>query len=264
MQLQRLAIASDQLLPPRLKLTQEQHHYLCRVLRLAAGDRFIAMDGQGHWWLAELETETTQAQLLEELTAQNELPIPVLLLVAMPKGNGMDEIVRQATELGVAGIVPVVSDRTLLQPSPQKLDRWRRIVQEAAEQSERQIIPELFSPLAWTEALSRWHQTNADCYLCEARGSYPPLLQVLSRTDSHSLYPHSPYQSNSVDSSAPIRPIVIATGPEGGWTEPEVKAAIAAGYSPVSLGKRVLRAITAPLAALALVAAALEADITDS
>ncbi len=253
MQLQRLAIASAQLTPPHLTLTQEQHHYLCRVLRLAAGDRFIAMDGQGHWWLAELETKTTQAQLLEELTAQTELPIPVLLLVAMPKGNGMDEIVRQATELGVTGIVPIVSDRTLLQPSPQKLDRWRRIIQEAAEQSERQMIPELFSPLAWPEALSRWHRTNADCYLCEGRGSYPPLFQVLSRADSR-----SPDQGNRAD-GASTHPIVIATGPEGGWTEAEIKAAIAAGYSPVSLGRRVLRAITAPLAALALVAAALEA-----
>ena len=139
-QLQRLAIAPSQLLPPHLSLTPEQHHYLCRVLRLGAGDRFIAMDGQGHWWLAELGADASQAQVLEQLPIQHELPITVVLLVAMPKGNGMDDIVRQATELGVAAIVPILSDRTLLQPSPQKLDRWRRIAQEAAEQSERQLM----------------------------------------------------------------------------------------------------------------------------
>ena len=248
-QLQRLAIAPSQLLPPHLSLTPEQHHYLCRVLRLGAGDRFIAMDGQGHWWLAELGADTSQAQVLEQLPIQHELPIAVVLLVAMPKGNGMDDIVRQATELGVAAIVPILSDRTLLQPSPQKLDRWRRIAQEAAEQSERQMIPELFEPHPWSQALARWHQANADAYLCEARGNYLPLLNVLQSR-------RHPAQLPTLPDSA----IVIATGPEGGWTESEIAAAIAAGYTPVSLGRRVLRAVTAPLVALALIAASLESS----
>lgn len=248
-QLQRLAIAPDQLLPPSLHLTQEQHHYLCRVLRLVPGDRFIAMDGQGHWWLAELGVKARQAQLLEAIAAQNELPVPVLLLVAMPKGNGMDDIVRQATELGVTGIVPIVSDRTLLQPSPQKLDRWRRIIQEAAEQSERQTIPELLEPLRWPETLARWYPDNSDCYICEARGSYRPLLEVLQAQPASPLPPPA---------LSPPSSIVIATGPEGGWTDAELEQAIAAGYQPVSLGRRVLRAVTAPLVALSLIAAAIE------
>lgn len=241
-QLQRIAIVPSQLTHPQIALTPEQQHYLGRVLRLRAGDRFIAMDGQGRWWLSVLSHDLKEAQILEAIAIHTELPVAVMLVVAMPKGSGMDDIVRQATELGVTDIVPVISDRTLLNPSPQKLDRWRRIAQEAAEQAERQLIPTIAPPLEFLEALTQ-RPLNSIGYLCEARGHYPHLLSRLS---------------DSQRSSAPSS-IVLATGPEGGWTEAEVQRAIAAGYEPVSLGQRVLRAVTAPLVGLSLVISTLEA-----
>lgn len=234
-QLQRVAIAPSQIVQQQIHLTAEQQHYLSRVLRLRTGDRFIAMDGQGLGWLAQLQSGA-QAQILEPIVAATELPIAVTLLMAMPKGSGMDEIVRQTTELGVSRIVPVISDRTLLSPSGQKLDRWRRIAQEAAEQSERQVVPEVSDPMRWAAALHAGPDSTAR-YLCAARGSCPPLLRC-------------------VDPSASS--IVIAIGCEGGWTAAEVEAAIAAGFQAVSLGRRILRAVTAPTAALALVAGAIE------
>jgi 16S rRNA (uracil1498-N3)-methyltransferase len=232
-QLQRLTIHPSQVTGQQIRLTDEQHHYLYRVLRLGQGDRFIAMNGRGNWWLAVLGNAA--AELLEPIAAQTELAVSVTLLVALPK-NGMDDIVRQATELGVDRIQPVISDRTLLQPSAQKGDRWQRIAQEAAEQSERQIVPIVCAPLPWQEALQTWNAPAA--YLCEARGDYPHLAQVLE-AELHSS-------------------IVIATGTEGGWTEREIEQAIGAGYQPVSLGDRILRAVTAPLVALALIGAAVE------
>lgn len=141
-QLQRIAISPFQLQSGQISLTQQQQHYLGRVLRLREGDRFIAMDGMGKWWLAQLTGE--QAQVLEPLEVQTELPVSITLMVALPKGNGFDEVVRCCTELGVACIAPVVSDRTLLNPSPQKLERWRRIAAEAAEQSETVICADNF------------------------------------------------------------------------------------------------------------------------
>lgn len=242
-QLQRLAIAPEQRTGNHLSLTPNQQHYLTRVLRLRSGDRFIAIDGTGHWWLTELSSDLAEAQILEAIAAQTELPMAITLLIAMPKGNGMDEIVRQGTEIGVTTIVPVISDRTLLNPSAQKLDRWQRIAQEAAEQAERQVIPQISSPISFTTAIAHDATPETIYYIAEARGDYPHLLTCLTPITR---------------SSARLSSIVIAIGPEGGWTESELNQAIAQGYQPVSLGQRVLRAITAPLVALSLIAAIVE------
>jgi 16S rRNA (uracil1498-N3)-methyltransferase len=248
-QLQRLTVAPNQIVGEEIQLTAQQWHYLHNVLRLREGDRFIAIDGQGNGWLAGLSENALAAVLLEPVFANTELSVSVTLLIALPK-NGMDDIVRQATELGVERILPILSDRTVLKPSPQKGDRWQRIAQESAEQCERQIIPQVFSPLSWSEALQTWNSTSATCYLCEARGNYPHLLSCLL-----------PDLGKVTRGSKAIAqsPMVLATGSEGGWTDAEIERAIAAGYQPVSLGSRILRAITAPLVALSLVGAACDA-----
>ncbi|MBD3881966.1 16S rRNA (uracil(1498)-N(3))-methyltransferase [Phormidium tenue FACHB-886] len=235
-QLQRVTIAPSQLSNETLYLTPEQHHYLSRVLRLGAGDRFIAMDGQGHGWLSALGSTLREAKILEPIAAQTELPVSVTLLIALPK-TGMEDIVRQVTELGVEQIVPVLSQRTLLNPSVQKRDRWQRIAAEAAEQSERQIVPRIWEPTPWAEALKTWN--NGSCYLCAERGARSPLLSTLQQTTASSL--------------------ILATGCEGGWTPAEVEMAIAAAYQPISLGSRILRAVTAPVVVMAIVASVYEA-----
>ena len=177
-QLQRLTIVPHQIAEQQIQLTAPQRHYLHNVLRLRKGDRFIAIDGQGNGWLAGLNENASAAVLLEPVFANTELAVSVTLLIALPK-SGMDDIVRQATELGVERILPIIGDRTVLKPSSQKGDRWQRIAQEAAEQCERQIIPQVFPPLSWSEALQTWNSTSATCYLCEARGNHPHLLSCL-------------------------------------------------------------------------------------
>ncbi len=245
-QLQRLALAPSQLQDRQILLTAPQQHYLSRVLRLQTGDRFIAMNGQGQWWLAKLQGE--QAEILEPISVQTELPVAVTLIIALPKGNGFDDVVRQTTELGVTCIIPTISDRTLLKPSPQKLERWRRIVSEAAEQSERQIVPTIIDPVPFTTALAFCQESNrlhnqaieenfpvpSPQYICVARGDYPHLLDRLIHTQHSAL--------------------TIAIGPEGGWTDAEIEKACAASFQPVSLGHRILTAVLAPIVALSLVA----------
>ncbi|MEH1949597.1 MAG: 16S rRNA (uracil(1498)-N(3))-methyltransferase [Nostoc sp.] len=240
-QLQRIAIAPSQLQQGQILLTKEQQHYLGRVLRLHEGDRFIAMDGMGKWWLAQLAGE--QAQVLEPLLVETELPVAITLMVALPKGNGFDEVVRCCTELGVTCIAPVLSDRTLLDPSPQKLERWRRIAAEAAEQSERSFVPTILEPVAFNTAITV-NQTSHR-YICEARGEFPHLKHCLQ---------HKGQMTNDKRQET----IVIATGPEGGWTTQEIENAELAGFQPVSLGRRILRAVTAPVVALSLISAACE------
>ncbi len=252
-QLQRLTIVPNQVVGQQIQLTVQQRHYLHNVLRLGEGDRFIAIDGLGNGWLAGLNENASAAEMLEPIFAKTELPISVTLLIALPK-NGMDDIVRQATELGVERILPIISDRTVLKPSSQKGDRWQRIAQEAAEQCERQIIPQVLLPIAWAEALQTWNSGSATCYLCEARGNHPHLLSCLQSSCLQSEGDGSAQDSKKNQGS-----IVLATGPEGGWTDAEIEQAIAAGYRPVSLGSRILRAVTAPLVALSLIGAACDA-----
>lgn len=232
----RLVIELNQKQDDRLTLTSQQEHYLKRVLRMKPGDRFVAMDGRGKSWLAEIVDNS--AKIIESISTSTELSTDITLIAALPKGNSFDEVVRSCTELGVNTFMPVISDRTLLKPSPNKLDRWRKIAIEAAEQSERQIVPAILEPIKFTEAIQTVVDSETDCYICVARGDIPYLWNCLSQNKASK--------------------IVIAVGSEGGWTELEIESAIAVGFQPVSLGRRILRAVTAPLAAISLIVAAVE------
>ncbi|MDA0265688.1 MAG: 16S rRNA (uracil(1498)-N(3))-methyltransferase [Cyanobacteria bacterium] len=235
---QRLVVSPNQIQGTRLTLTAEQRHYLRRVLRLGVGGQFIVLDGAGQQWQAALTATDDQAVLVAPITppASQSVDLDITLAAALPK-QGFDQVVRQATELGVNTIVPILSERTLLSPSASKVQRWRRIATEAAEQCERPRVPTLLEPMAWPLWLTH---TDAPCRLiCVARGDRPSLLSL----GGQFLGGQSPH-------------LVIATGPEGGWTEAEIATAIAATYQPVSLGNQVLRALTAPVVALAVIQAA--------
>ncbi|MBE9219848.1 16S rRNA (uracil(1498)-N(3))-methyltransferase [Dolichospermum flos-aquae] len=234
-QLQRITINPQQLQENQLLLTPQQQHYLLRVLRLRDGDKFIAMNGMGKWWLTQLQGK--QGEIVEILKVKTELPISITLMMALPKGNGFDEVIRCCTELGVTSIAPVLSDRSLLNPSPQKLERWRRIASESAEQSERAVIPTILEPVAFKTAINE--NTATHSYICEARGDYPHLKQVINNANTAS-------------------EIIIAIGPEGGWTDQELEIAVRSGFVAISLGCRILRAVTAPIVAISLIAANFE------
>lgn len=235
----RLVISPEQKQTETITLTFAQQHYLKRVLRMQNGDRFVVMDGQGKSWLAEIEGES--AHIIEAINISTELPVAVTLIAALPKGNNFDQVVRACTELGVTTFIPTISDRTLLKPSSHKLERWRKIATEAAEQSERQIVPAILNPVSFTEAISKVSNvSNIETarYICVARGDRSSLWKCLQDKS---------YQE-----------IVIAIGCEGGWTKAEVESAINLGYQPVSLGNRILRAVTAPIVAVSSIVAAFE------
>jgi 16S rRNA (uracil1498-N3)-methyltransferase len=240
----RLVIKSTQIQREQIDLDAQQLHYLLRVLRLGNGDRFLALDGVGNAWLAEI-TESS-ARIIQSLEIKTELPIPLSLITALPKGSGYEQVIRCCTELGVSNFIPVMSDRTLLKPNLNKVQRWRKIVTEAAEQSERQIVPQILEPVTYISAIEQVQSTQ-NKYICVARGDLPTLW--------HSLHLQQLQQNPSA--------IIIATGCEGGWTDAEVAQAIARGFQPVSLGKRILRAITAPIVASSIVTAILESKIDE-
>ena len=251
--LQRVTLQAHQITPAlqinsAIAITPEQRHYLCNVLRLEIGAEFIALDRQGGWWLAKLSEELDVAKIMAKLENNSELPAQITLGIAMPKGSNIESVIRQTTELGVRQIVPLFSDRTILKPDNQignqKRDRWQRIAEEAAELSMRTYVPEINNPktlTAWLEHLA--NASSPMCkYICVINPNAPHLLTSLQN-------------SNTEENTE----IIIATGCEGGWTPREEEIAIAAGFVPVSLGDRVLSAVTAPVLALSIIGAFLDA-----
>lgn len=230
--MQRITIEPQQISWPILELTLDQQHYLRRVLRLGVGEKFQAIDGQGATYLAELQADT--AQILEQLMVENrELPLPVHLVVAVPKGNGLDDVVRACTELGVSHIYPVLSDRTIVSPSANRQQRWVKIAKEAAEQCERSIVPTIQETSPWSAIAT---QAQGQRKLCITRQPAPHLGDSLAAEEA----------------------IWIGIGPEGGWSDQEIEMALALGWEPVSLGPRILRTITAPIASLAIIGSYLD------
>ncbi|MEM9149978.1 MAG: 16S rRNA (uracil(1498)-N(3))-methyltransferase [Cyanobacteria bacterium P01_F01_bin.3] len=240
---QRITISAEQKKRDLFYLEPDQIHYLRRVLRLSAGDRFIAQDGSGTQWLAALSEQSDQAKAIKTLaTAEQAIPTaPLRLIAALPKGNTFDQVVRQATELGVSHIYPVISDRTLLKPKGNRLERWRRIAQEASEQSERLTVPNIYPPTPLVTCLKQadWEDLR---YICAARRNSPHLLQKLQL-------------DLTLDG---LLGVTLMVKPEGGWTDDEITVAIREGYEVVALGSVILRSVTASITALSLVTSARE------
>lgn len=235
-----------------IALTSEQRHYLCNVLRLERGAEFIALDRQGGWWLAKLSSEADHAQIIDKLENNSELDTQITLGVAMPKGSNIESVIRQSTELGVRQIVPLFSDRTIIKSGTeignQKRDRWQRIAEEAAELSLRTYVPEINAPQSFKAWLGDRTLESKQIlkYICV---THPEATHLL--TSLHSGYDAFPAGEH-------LAQIMVATGCEGGWTAREEEMAIASGFIPVSLGDRVLSAITAPVVALSIVSAFLD------
>lgn len=259
---QRITISPQQQQGALLILQPDQIHYLVRVLRLKVGDRFIAQNGQGQQWLAALGEQSDRAQILESIAPVKPLSAPIRLIAALPKGNGFDQVVRQTTELGVTHIYPVITERTLLKPSGHKLTRWRRIAEEASEQSERTTVPEISEPVSFQLCIKHPPWEGAEKgpneelrYLCAARPVSEQAAEQTPHQNPH-LLAHLLTHQRADLAPANLRSVILAIGPEGGWTSGEITVAVAHGYKPISLGSVILRAVTAPLTALSLVTAA--------
>jgi 16S rRNA (uracil1498-N3)-methyltransferase len=206
-------------------------HHLARVLRVQPGDPVAAFDGRGREARGEVVTVQDDAVVLrlgEPGPIATEPDRPVTLAPALLKGDKLADVVRMATELGVVAVRPLRTRRCDVPvASPAKLARWRRVAEEAARQCGRARVPEVadavaLAGFAWTGALLV-ADPNADATLHDA-------LAALPERDV---------------------PVTVVTGPEGGLTEAEVADLVARGGVAVTLGRRVLRAETAPVAAAA-------------
>ncbi len=228
-----------------------------QVLRLQPGAALRLFDGDGGEWDASV-TQMGRSEVRVRVGAhdavERELACHVTLAVGMPANERMDTLVEKATELGVAAIVPLMCERSVLRlqgdRAVKKLAHWRGVSIAACEQSGRTRLPALHAvtPLAaWLQALPALTATATSATTSAA--SHARWLL--------SLDPLAPGVGKGLAALAPGSElsVCVLSGPEGGLSAAEQALALRCGFTPVSLGPRVLRADTAPLAALACIAA---------
>lgn len=217
-------------------------HQLARVLRLRPGDRVLLLDGLGSAYevaLTALERERVIGTVERQAPAPGEPSVALTLFVALLRPERFEWVLQKGTELGVSAFVPVQCARSLPadRADERKLARWRRIVREAAEQSCRGRLPALVEPQPFRPACAA--TAAADLSLLLWEGEAEPLRTVLRAL--------SPPRGDHTPSLA------VLSGPEGGITPEELTTATEHGIIPVSLGPRILRAETAPIAAAAAI-----------
>ena len=220
-------------------LSGSQAEHLARVLRAQPGTQAdIVANGRVYRaQIASVSSEEVQFTLLEEIAAESALP--VTLLMAIFKFDRMEWAIEKATELGVASIVPIVARRTekhLAQAADKRVERWRRLAQEAAKQSRRAGVPSIEDPIAIAQRMQQ--DSTAQQILLAENERNTTLRQRIE----------AGLQSTETD----LPNFELAIGPEGGWTGDEVALFAKHNWQPAALGPRILRAETAAIAALAI------------
>lgn len=218
----------------KIELDDESAHYVRTVLRLKKDSEIILFNGEGGEYVGTV-AEVNRKIVLISIDKWNnrnvESPLRITLGLGIARGDRMDISVQKAVELGVNVMTPVLTERCIVQfkgeKKPQRWLHWQKIVQHAAEQSGRTVVPE------FTEI--------------------EPLTHWIERQQGLKLF-LDPYATTSLTELQPIHSeVALLTGPEGGFADHERDSAKAAGFIPVQLGQRILRTETASLAALSAV-----------
>ncbi len=228
-----------------LVLAGGEAHHLSHVLRLKAGDEVVLFDGTGEEATAQVVKVSSGQVMLavkSRRIATTELPFPLILGTAVPKGDRFSWLVEKATELGVTRLIPLRTARSIVDPGSGKLDKMRNTVIAASKQCGRSQLMVIDEPCDWGKFLQK--------ELSEHQGWVADLAGV-SPLDREATAPEVSGGTG----------LVLAVGPEGGLTTEEVAAAAGLGAKLVSLGPRILRTETAALALATLAAAACSARL---
>lgn len=205
------------------------------ALRMTAGESLTLCDGRGTDYactVTAVEKERVTLSVESANPSTSEPSLAVTLYMGLPKGDKMELIIQKAVELGVTAIVPVAMSRCIVKldgkDAAKKQARWQKIAAEAAGQSGRGIIPAVETPISWKTALARFEtERTLLCY----EGGGAPIGQLVTPADTA---------------------VSLVVGPEGGFDVAEVEAVLGVGGNIATLGPRILRCETAPLAAIAV------------
>jgi 16S rRNA (uracil1498-N3)-methyltransferase len=238
--MQRYFIPKQQFLENTVIISGDDAHHIVRVMRAQVGDAFICCDGEGQEVIAEiseLSKDQVEANIVERIERSNEAAVEVWIAQSLPKGDKMETVIQKCTEIGAHRFIPFVSERTVVQLDAKKegkrLERWRKIAKEAAEQAHRSRIPLIDSVLTWKQLLAQAAEADIAmiCYEKEEGRQIGDLLSKAAETLA-------------------VKKLLLIIGPEGGFTSKEVEAAEQAGANAVGLGRRILRTETAAMVGL--------------
>lgn len=218
-----------------IDLAQEAHHYLINVLRGAVGDELIVFNGDGGEFSAKIRNiakKTTTLEIVEYHDVDREAKFEIYLAQGISKGERMDYTVQKATELGVTAIWPMFTERCNVKLAKDRLENrvahWQQIAISAAEQSGRTKVPKIEEPRTFEKIV----------------------------TTQNSLLMGDTEATQSIMHLADIKPpVTLLIGPEGGFSDEEIKKAKLAAAKTFSLGPRILRTETAGIIAIALLQA---------
>lgn len=208
--------------------------HIRRVLRMQSGEALTVCDGRGTDYACEIagfEGDTVRVSVLSQSPTLSEPTLAVTLYQGLPKGDKMEWILQKSVELGVTTVVPVATARSVVRlegKEEKKRERWQRIAAEAAGQCGRGIIPRVEAPLTFAQALDRMRGEKTICFY---EGGGRPLKELVAPKE--------------------IR-LSVLIGPEGGFADEEIAALREVGAAVATLGPRILRCETAPLAVLSL------------
>lgn len=216
-------------------------NHIKNVLRMNTGDELVLCDGAGHFYNCEIEAisgQKIETKILHQEDASTELPVKIYLFQGLPKKDKMELIIQKAVELGAYQVIPVATKFCIVKiedkkKEKKKLERWQSISESAAKQSGRGIIPKVSEVMTFGEAIQ---------FAKTLDGGIIPY----ERSDGMKA------SSEAIDRMCRGKSIAVFIGPEGGFSEEEIKKAFDAGIEPITLGKRILRTETAGLTTLSL------------
>ena len=221
----------------KVELTSHESHYLFRVMRLKFGDSISIVDGKGHLWNAIIEGEKLirLTTLFKRPLQSSEKEKPLICIaVAIPK-QGFDNFLQMSCEMGIDIIQPIISERSILKEyKNEKFIRWKKIIHEAVEQSERLWVPELRQILRIQDWLDQFSSHSHIAFAATRIDGLKDLAEWLNERPNQ------------------LSEVWIAIGPEGGWNNNEEKLVFESGISSISMGKTILRTSTAAVGACQL------------
>jgi 16S rRNA (uracil1498-N3)-methyltransferase len=240
----RLFVHPESLQSEHIKITGDQARYLSVVLRVTPGEVITLFDGQGYKYECKIVQSHKKEVVAERLSKEPfsvESPVSIILAQGLPKSDKMDLIVEKATELGIRSITPLITEYSQVRHT-EKVERWRKIALSASQQSGRDRIPDILDPIGFLEYLTR-----ISAPLKEAEGSATLSGLIFSEEKEGSNF------KEILSGLRSIKNIVLLIGPEGGFSKKEVSSAVRHGFIEVSIGPRILRTETAPIAALSII-----------
>lgn len=245
-------VEPEQVSGQEVLITGNDVNHIKNVLRMKAGEEVLISDGAGldmHCKITEITSEEVRCQILDTESARSESPVKFYLFQGLPKSDKLEHIIQKSVELGVYKIIPVETMRSVVRydqkKQKSKQERWQKIAESAAKQSNRGIIPEVKEILGFDAALD---------YAKTMDGNGLDLILI-----PYENYKDMQTTKEVIAKIAPGMRVGIFIGPEGGFDAKEVEKAMEASAIPISLGNRILRTETAPLMLLSVLTFALEA-----